>query len=72
VTAISVAEWSRRVDAGETTFAVGFPVPDAVYVDRAEAEAAADELGAPYIEWTGRRGRQVTTAEYRAYADEET
>jgi len=70
MTAITLAEWGRHLDAGATTYAVGpVPVPVAVYLDRAEAEAAADELGGTYIEWTGRTGRQVATAEYRAYAD---
>ncbi len=70
MTAVSVATWGRYMDAGETTYAVG-PVPDvaAVYLDRAEAEAAADEFGGTYIEWSGHTGRQVTTAEYQASAD---
>ena len=57
------------MDAGETTYAVG-SVPDvsAVYLARAEAEAAADERGGTYIEWTGHTGRQVVTREHEAYA----
>jgi hypothetical protein len=64
MTAISLAEWGRHMDAGSTTYAVG-PVTAvaAVYVDRAEAEAAADELDGTYIEWTGRTGHQVSTPE---------
>ncbi len=72
MSAISVADWGRYMDAGATTYAVG-PVPGraAVYLDRAEAEAAADELGGKFIEWSGRTGRQLTTAEYRASAEPE-
>ena len=68
MTAISLAEWGQYLDAGATTYAVG-PVPAvaAVYLDRAEAEAAADELGGKYIEWTGRTGHQLVTAEAAAY-----
>ena len=70
MTAISVADWGRYMDAGETTYAVGpVPVPAAVYLDRAEAEAAADELGGTYIEWSGHAGHQVSTAEALADAD---
>jgi hypothetical protein len=67
VTAITLTDWGRRMDAGETTFVVG-PVPGrcAVYLDRAEAEAAADELGGTYIEWIGHTGHLVTTPEYQA------
>jgi hypothetical protein len=51
----------------KTTYAVG-PVPDvaAVYLDRADAEAAADQLDGTYIEWSGSTRRQMTTAEYQA------
>jgi hypothetical protein len=50
VTAISLAGWGRYMDAGVTTFAAGrVPCPAAVYLDRAEAEAAAGT----YIEWAG-------------------
>jgi hypothetical protein len=71
MTAISLAAWGPLMDAGATTYAVG-PVPAvaAVYLDRAAAEAAADELDGTYIEWTGRTGHQVLTAEAaEAYAD---
>jgi hypothetical protein len=74
MTAISLTDWGRYMDAGATTYAVG-PVPAvaAVYVDRAEAEAAADERDGTYIEWTGHTGHQVVTADFQAdaaaYAD---
>jgi len=66
MTAITLAEWGRHLDAGATTYAVG-PVTavSGVYLDRAEAEAAADELRAPLIEWDGHTGHQV---EYEADA----
>jgi hypothetical protein len=75
MSAISLADWGRYRDAGVTTYAVGpVPVPAAVYADRAEAEAAADELDGTCIEWAGRTGRQVSTVEAQAdaeaYADE--
>jgi hypothetical protein len=64
VTAIRLADWGRHMDAGETTYAVGpLPAVAAVYVDRAEAVAAADELDGTYIEWTGHTGHQVATPE---------
>jgi hypothetical protein len=70
MTAISLADWGRHMDAGATTYAVG-PVPavNAVYVNRAEAEAAADELDGTFIEWAGHTGHQVVTAEYQADAE---
>jgi hypothetical protein len=70
VSAISLADWGRYRDAGVTTYAVGpVPVPAAVYVDRAEAEAAADELDGRFIEWAGRTGHQLTTPEFQAATD---
>jgi hypothetical protein len=71
VTAIALADWGQHMDAGATTYAVGprVTVPAAVYLDRAEAEAAADELGGTYIEWIGHTGRQVVTAEFAAEVD---
>ena len=67
MTAISLAEWGQYLDAGATTYAVGsVPAVAAVYLDRAEAEAAADQLDGKYIEWTGRTGRQLVTAEAEA------
>lgn len=76
MTSIALADWDRYMAAGATTYAVGpVPVPSAVYLDRAEAEAAADELDGTYIEWTasvGRHtGRQLVTAEYQASAEPE-
>ena len=69
MTAIKLADWSRYREAGVTTFAVGpLTAPAGVYLDLAEAEAAADELGGSYIRWDGRTGHQVLTAEAAAYA----
>ena len=72
MTSIALADWDRYMAAGATTYAIGpVPVPSAVYLDRAEAEAAADELDGTYIEWTasaGRHtGRQLVTAEAEPY-----
>ena len=70
MSAFSLADWGRYMDAGATTDAVGpVPGPAAVYLDRADAEVAADELGGTFIERSGRTGRQVITAEAEAYAD---
>lgn len=68
MTAIAPADWGRYREAGVTTFAVGPVTRPVVYLDRAEAEAAADDLGGAYIEWTGCTGHQVLTAEAAAYA----
>ena len=70
MTAISLADWGPLMDSGATTYAVG-PVPAiaAVYLDRAAAEAAADELDGTYIEWTGHTGHLIRTPEYQAAAE---
>jgi hypothetical protein len=73
MTAISLTEWGRYMDAGETTYAVGrVPAVVTVYLDRAEAEAAADELGGTYVEWTGHTGHQVTTDDLQEDAELES
>jgi len=69
VSEISPAEWGQLMDAGVTTYTVGaVPGPCANYMDRAQAEAAADQAGGTFIQWDGRHGRQAATAEYRAEA----
>jgi len=71
VTAIELSDWGLLMDSDATTYSVGkVPGPLAVYLERAAAEAAADELDGRYLEWTGHRGRQVVTAEFEAEADE--
>jgi hypothetical protein len=35
-----------------------------VFADRSEAEALADEHSGTFVQWTGRTGHLVTTAEY--------
>jgi hypothetical protein len=71
MTAMALADWGPLMDAGVTTYAVGpVPCPQAVYADRTEAEAAADELDGTYIEWSGHHGRQVLTADLEAAAPE--
>ena len=48
-----------------TTYTAGQPASwIGVFADRSEAEALADEYGGTFIEWTGRTGRVVTTAEH--------
>jgi hypothetical protein len=37
-----------------------------VFLDRESAEAAADEYGGTFVQWDGRTGHVVTTAEYDA------
>jgi hypothetical protein len=67
MSALSLAEWGRLMDAGATTYTVGkVPGPYAAYLDRADAEAAADQADGTFIQWDGQHGRQVTTAEYDA------
>jgi hypothetical protein len=67
VSAVSLDDWGQYMDAGVVTYAVGeVPGPCTVYLDRTDAEAAADELGGTFIEWSGHMGRQLTTAEYQA------
>jgi hypothetical protein len=72
MTAVSLADWGRHMDAGATTYAVGpVPVPVAVYLDRAEAEAAAEQLDGTYIEWTGHVGHQVSIDDLQSDAEPE-
>jgi hypothetical protein len=60
MSAVALADWGSLMDAGVTTYAVGpVPGPQAVYADRAEAEAAAAEADGTYIEWCGHTGHQV-------------
>jgi|tagenome__1003787_1003787.scaffolds.fasta_scaffold14609688_2 hypothetical protein len=66
--AIALADWNRAREAGVPAFAVGPVARPVLYLDRAEAEAAADELDGTYIVWQGCLGRQVLTAEAEAYA----
>jgi hypothetical protein len=66
VTAVSLAEWTRHRAAGSPAFAVGPVCKPVLYLDRAEAEAAADEADGTYIEWRGCTGHQVLTAEAQA------
>jgi hypothetical protein len=42
-----------------------------VYLDRAEAEAAAEDLDGTYIEWTGHVGHQVAIDDLQADAEPE-
>ena len=71
MTTIRLPDWGPLMDSGATTYTVGkVPGPLAVYLDRAAAEAAADELDGRYLEWTGHHGRQVVTTEFEAEADE--
>ena len=66
MSAVSFDEWSQHREAGAPAFAVGPLARPVLYLDRAEAEAAADELDGTYIEWRGCTGRQVLTAEAQA------
>jgi hypothetical protein len=68
VTAVSHAEWSALAARGVTTYEAGPPGGNtAVFLDRESAEAAADEYGGgTFIQWDGRTGHVVTTAEYDA------
>ena len=70
MTTISLAQWGPLMDTGVTTYTVGqVPGPYAVYLDRAEAEAAADQAGGTFIQWDGHHGHQVTTPEHQADAN---
>lgn len=68
MTAVSRAEWSALASRGVTTYEVGTPGrTTTVFLDRKSAEAAADEHGGGiFIQWDGRTGHVVTTAEYDA------
>jgi hypothetical protein len=69
VTAIALADWNQAREAGGPAFAVGPVARPALYLDRAEAKAAADELDGTYIVWQGCLGHQVLTAEAAAEAE---
>jgi hypothetical protein len=72
VSAISLAEWDRHMDAGATTYTVASVAePVAVYLDRAEAAAAAEQAGGTLVQWDGRQGRQLATAKREAQAEAE-
>jgi hypothetical protein len=64
----SLDEWSQHREAGAPVFAVGPVSRPVLYTDRAEAEAAADEIDGTYTEWRGCNGHQVLTAEAAADA----
>ena len=66
MTAIALADWNRAREGGVPAFAVGPVSKPVLYLERAEAEAAADELDGTYIEWHGCTGHQVLTAEAQA------
>ena len=68
MTAVSFAEWSQHREAGAPAFAVGPLARPVLYIDRAEAEAAADEADGTYTEWCGCLGRLVLTPEAAADA----
>lgn len=68
MTAITLADWNHAREAGEPAFAVGPVARPVLYLDRAEAEAAADEIDGTYIVWQGCLGHQVLTAEAEAHA----
>ena len=68
MTAVSFAEWSQHREAGAPAFAVGPVSRPVLYLDRAAAEAAADEIDGSYIEWHGCTGSRVLTPAAEAYA----
>lgn len=68
MSAVSFAEWGQHREAGAPAFAVGPLARPVLYLDRGEAEAAADETDGRYIEWHGCTGRQVRTPEAAAAA----
>ena len=62
---LTVGEWAQLADSGATTYTVGQPANwIGVFADRSEAEALADEHSGTFVQWTGRTGHVVTTAEY--------
>lgn len=65
---VSFAEWSQHRETGAPAFAVGPLSRPVLYIDRAEAEAAADEIDGTYTEWRGCNGHQVLTPEAAAAA----
>ena len=62
---LTAGEWAQLADSGATTYTVGQPANwTGVFADRSEAEALADEHSGTFVQWTGRTGHLVTTAEY--------
>ena len=62
---LTAKEWAQLADSGATTYTTGEPAHwIGVFADRSAAEALADEHGGTLIEWTGRTGHVVTTADY--------
>ena len=52
-------------DTGAITYTVGQPANwTGVFADRPEGDALADEHSGTFVQWTGRTGHLVTTAEY--------
>ena len=71
VTAISLREWEQQMDAGETTYTVGSREPVEAYLDRAEAEAAANRPGTTLVQWNGHHGHQLASGQREVQADAE-
>ena len=62
---LTAKEWAQLADSGATTFTVGQPANwIGVFAERSAAEALADEHGGTFVEWAGRTGHVVTTAEH--------
>jgi len=62
---LNAREWAQLADSGATTYTVGQPANwIGAFTDRSEAEALADEHSGTFVQWTGRTGHRVTTAEY--------
>ncbi len=62
---LNAREWAQLADSGAITYTVGQPANwTGVFTDRSEAEALADEHSGTFVQWTGRTGHLVTTAEY--------
>lgn len=62
---LTAREWAQLADSGATTYTVGQPANwIGAFADRSEAEALADEHSGTFVQWTGRTGHLVTTAEY--------
>jgi len=62
---LTAGEWAQLADSGAITYTVGQPANwIGAFADRSEAEALADEHSGTFVQWTGRTGHLVTTAEY--------
>jgi hypothetical protein len=62
---LTAGEWAQLADSGTITYTVGQPANwIGAFADRSEAEALADEHSGTFVQWTGRTGHLVTTAEY--------